>query len=275
MFKSDEEGENGTNISRAASRRDFLKWSSAGVLTAFAFGALGVESLRAEHAFLGLPIEPARQGAVDLGKGDFGVLNYAYALEQLEAAFYTQAVSTPYSGMSLAEREILTDIRDHEIAHREFFKAALGKNAIPGLQVNFTTINFNSRDSVLGTAKTFEDLGVSAYNGAGQLLKNGDFLLMAGKIVSVEARHAATIRDLLMPMSASFAGDDVVDPATGLDMARMPSEVLAAAGPFVRTPIKAKNLMKMEAMSKKNMMKDMKDMKDMKNKKDNMRGNNE
>ena len=187
----------------ATSRRDFLKWSSAAALTAFAFGALNPTSLRAEDAFLGLPVE-GLQTSVDLGKGDFGILNYAYALEQLEAAFYSQVVSTKYSGMNSAETQILTEIRDHEIAHREFFKAALGKKAIPGLKVNFTAIDFNSRDSVLGTAKTFEDLGVSAYNGAGQLLENGDFLLIAGKIVSVEARHAAAIRDLLQPMSSFF-----------------------------------------------------------------------
>ena len=35
---------------------------------------------------------------VDLGTGDVGILNYAYALEQLEAAFYTQVIATPYSG---------------------------------------------------------------------------------------------------------------------------------------------------------------------------------
>ena len=226
------------------SRRAFLKWSSTAVLMALAYGTIRPETLLARDAFLGLPVEPLAQGAVDLGKGDFGVLNYAYALEQLEAAFYSQVISTPYSRMDSAERQILTDIRDHEIAHREFFKAALGKKAIPGLQVNFTTINFNSRESVLGTAKTFEDLGVSAYNGAGQLLKKGDYLLLAGKIVSVEARHAAVIRDLLSPMSSAFAGDDVTDPRTGLDMARMPSEVLAAAGPFIRTRVTANNLPK-------------------------------
>ncbi|MGI8813417.1 MAG: ferritin-like domain-containing protein [Pyrinomonadaceae bacterium] len=233
-----------SKLENGHTRRSFLKLSSTAVLMALAYGAIRPETLRASDAFLGLPVEPLGQGAVDLGKGDFGVLNYAYALEQLEAAFYSQVINTPYSRMTSAEREILTDIRDHEIAHREFFKAALGKKAIPGLQVNFTSINFNSRDSVLGTAKTFEDLGVSAYNGAGQLLKKGDYLLLAGKIVSVEARHAATIRDLLSPMSSSFAGDDVIDPRTGLDMAKMPSEVLAAAGPFIRTRITANKLPK-------------------------------
>ena len=228
---------------KSSSRRSFIKLSSAAVLTAFAFGAINAESLKAKDAFLGLPIEPVRQGSVDLGKGDTGILNYAYALEQLEAAFYSQVISTPYSGMNSSERQILSEIRDHEIAHRELFKTALGKKAIPALQVNFTTINFGSRDSVLGTAKTFEDLGVSAYNGAGQLLKDVNYLLLAGKIVSVEARHAAIIRDLLSPMSASFAGDDAVD-SKGLDKARTPLEVLTAAAPFIRTPVTAKKLPK-------------------------------
>ncbi len=85
--------------SRTSSRRSFIKLSSAAVLTAFAFGALKPETLRAKDAYLGLPVEPA-QAAVDLGKGDTGVLNYAYALEQLEAAFYTQALTQPYANMS-------------------------------------------------------------------------------------------------------------------------------------------------------------------------------
>src|SRR5688572_22654901 len=134
---------------------------------------------------------------IDLGSGDIGILNYAYALEQLEAAFYTQVVMTPYSNITPMETALLTDIRDHEIAHREFFKSALDSNAIQALEVNFSAIDFNSRDSVLGTAKAFEDLGVSAYNGAGKLIVDPGYLTLAGKIVSVEARHAAYIRDLI------------------------------------------------------------------------------
>src|SRR5689334_22508979 len=60
-------------------------------------------------------------GSIDLGSGDIGILNYAYALEQLEAAFYTQVVASLYSGITATEQAYLTDIRDHEIAHREFF----------------------------------------------------------------------------------------------------------------------------------------------------------
>jgi hypothetical protein len=180
---------------------------------------------------------------VDLGKGDVGILNYAYALEQLEAAFYAQVIATPFSGMTAAEKSILTDIRDHEIIHRDFFKAALGTSAIQGLDVNFSAINFNDRASVLGTAKVFEDTGVAAYNGAGKLIKDAGYLLLAGKIVSVEARHAAIIRDLLNPNSADFAGDDIID-NNGLDLAKTPDMILSAVAPFIKTKVSGSNLPK-------------------------------
>lgn len=179
------------------------------------------------------------EDSVDLGSGDTGILNYAYALEQLEAAFYVQVIATPFSGITPEETAYLTDIRNHEIAHREFFKKALGANAIAGLEVNFSSIDFSSRDSVLNTAKAFEDLGVSAYNGAGKLITDLNYLLLAGKIVSVEARHAALIRDLLV--EGSFADSTVIN-ADGLDTSRDPAAVLAIAGAFVKTKINAGNL---------------------------------
>ena len=176
---------------------------------------------------------------VDLGSGDVGILNYAYALEQLEAAFYLMVVASPYSGITTQEQTYLTDVRNHEVAHREFFKAALGASAIPALQVDFSSINFSNRDSVLGAAKAFEDLGVTAYNGAGHLLKDANYLTLAGKIVSVEARHAALIRELIS--LNSFADSTAVD-ANGLDGARQPSEVLAIAGKYIITKIDASHL---------------------------------
>ncbi len=182
---------------------------------------------------------PASNSGVNLGSGDVGVLNYAYALEQIEAAFYTKVFQSVYSGITASENALLGDIRDHEIAHREFFKNALGASAIPTLELDFSTINFGSRDSVLGAAKAFEDLGVTAYNGAGKLLVSADYLTLAGKIVSVEARHAAYIRDLIS--NGSFADNTALD-ANGLDMARTPAEVLAIAGTYVKTKLNASNL---------------------------------
>ena len=215
-------------------RRLFLRYAGA-----FAAGGAVLASCKE-----GVENPTTVMAPVDLGSGDVGILNYAYALEQLEAAFYTQVILTPYSGMSTAEMTLLTDIRNHEIIHREFFKAALGPNAIAALTPNFAAITFSDRTSLLNTAKAFEDLGVSAYNGAGALISSVNYLALAGKIVSVEARHAAAIRDLLNPKSADFAGDDVVTPTNGLDKASAPSVVLPIAQTFVKTQITATNLPK-------------------------------
>lgn len=175
---------------------------------------------------------------VNLGSGDFGILNYAYALEQLEAAFYLRVASNlaPLN-LTAIESAYLVDIKDHEVAHREFFKAALGSNAIPGLEVDFSSVNFADRTSVLSTAKAFEDLGVTAYNGAGKLLVDVNYLALAGKIVSVEGRHAAIIANMITPNTFSNTTD-----ANGLDGARTPAEVLAIAAPFIKTKINASNL---------------------------------
>jgi hypothetical protein len=247
------------STSEGFGRRRFLAWSSTALLGALAFGGK-LPGLGIEQVFAQTP-GGAMGKAVDLGEGDVGILNYAYALEQLEAAFYTQATKTPYGNMASADRDILSAIRDHEIAHRDFFKAALKKNAIPALEVDFSKIDFNSRDSVLTTAKTFEDLGVAAYNGAGQLLEKGEYLLLAGKIVSVEARHATAIRYLIgmkgnananagnsgTTVGSNTAGNNAFDDSDvvndkGLDRAQKPSEVLATAGPFVKTPITADDI---------------------------------
>jgi hypothetical protein len=167
---------------------------------------------------------------------DIDVLNYAFALEQLEAAFYTQVVATAGFSARFAanEQRILVDLRDHEIVHREFLRAALGSNAIPDLTVDFSSVDFTSRLSVLTTARTFEDLGVGAYNGGGRYFSNPDFLTVAGKIVSVEARHAAAIRDVLDKDDGVRAENEANSFAPGnLDPAYAPSFVLSQADPFI------------------------------------------
>lgn len=211
------------------SRKKFLLYSGVSI----AAMAAGVQACKED------PVTPA--GAIDVGTGDIGVLNYAYALEQLEAAFYVKVVSSFFTGATGDEIQILTDISLHEVAHREFFKAALGSSAIGALEPEFSAINFTSRASVLGTAKAFEDLGVSAYNGAAYIIQNVDYLALAGKIVSVEARHAAAIRDLLNPRSIDFA-DDIIVNAAGLDVSNTPRDVVAVANGYLKTKISANNL---------------------------------
>ncbi|MHA4808841.1 ferritin-like domain-containing protein [Flavitalea flava] len=218
-------------------RKKFLKY------TAMGGGALlfGLQACKKNDS-------PSSGTTIDVGSGDPGILNFAYALEQLEAAFYIKVNASFYTNATSAEKAILSDIMNHEIAHRDFFKTALGSGAITTLQFDFSSVDFTSRTSVLGTAKALEDTGVSAYNGAGQYIQNGDYLTLAGKIVSVEARHAAAIRDLINPGSGDFAGDDVVSATTGLDFSRTPNStiggasIVATANTFLKTKISATKL---------------------------------
>jgi hypothetical protein len=211
-------------------RRKFLQYGGMG-----AAAAMLVASGCKKDSGSGNPHNGAN---VVLTNDDYGILNYAYALEQLEAAFYTQVLLGKYYLNAPAnEKAILADIQQHEVCHREFFKTALGANAIIGLTPYFSGINFDDRTSVLTTAKTFEDLGVSAYNGAAFYISNPTYLTLAGKIVSVEARHAAAIRDLLSPNTASFAGDDQVSTDHGLDASNTFAYVLSQAGNFITNTV--------------------------------------
>ncbi|MCI1190198.1 ferritin-like domain-containing protein [Hymenobacter sp. DH14] len=176
-------------------------------------------------------------GSISLGSGDVGVLNYAYALEQLEADFYAKvaALSNGSTLLGATTFAYFQQVAKHEAIHRDFFKAALTRDAngqvLRALTPKYPAATFTDSTNILATAKAFEDLGVAAYNGAGKLLKSPAYLLLAGKIVSVEARHAAYIRDLVTP--GSFAADDQVDTNSGLDKSMTPSAVLTTAQAFI------------------------------------------
>jgi len=226
---------------KTVGRRSFLQYAGAGA-AGIALVAAGCKKDRGYE-------NPTMNGGATLDfKDDVGVLNYAYALEQLEAAFYIQVANsnTQFTGANAAAKKAyFQDIQFHEIAHREFFKAALSTNAIGSLEVDFSSIDFTSEASVLGAAMAFEDLGVAAYNGAGPRIKTGAYLLLAGKIVSVEARHAAYVRDMIS--NGSFADLNSLAPlgannAGGLDGALTPDKVLAIAGKYVKTKINVINL---------------------------------
>lgn len=193
-----------------------------------------------------------RNGVFDLGGGDAGILTYAYALEQLEADFYTRVVNSNTFGATFntEEQQVLADLYQHEVYHREFFRVAIAGalegtsgTLLPDLEFAYSSVNFSNRASVLATAKALEDTGVSAYNGAGRYITNPDYLVIAGKIVSVEARHASAIRSLINPGSADFAGNDVVD-GNGLDKAQKPSQIVPVVSSldFIQTPFTAQYL---------------------------------
>lgn len=131
-----------------------------------------------------------------------GILNFALTLEYLEAEFYTKGVAAAGLIPAGPGLNALTNIRDHENQHVAFLKTALGADAVSKPTFDFTAGGafadvFTNYDTFLAVAQVFEDTGVRAYKGqAGGLISNKDVLTAALNIHSVEARHAAHIRQM-------------------------------------------------------------------------------
>ena len=126
--------------------------------------------------------------------GDVEILNFALTLEYLEAAFYDEALSK--AGLSGDVKKLATEFGDHEKQHVDALTGAIKKAG--GKPVKAPGVQFPLSDeaSFIKLAVTFEDTGVSAYNGAAPMISNMDVLAAAGSIAQVEARHAAAVRSL-------------------------------------------------------------------------------
>jgi hypothetical protein len=124
--------------------------------------------------------------------GDVGILNFALTLEYLEAKFYEEAKSRAKASGEL--KKLVNLLAEDEQQHVEALAATVKK--LGGKPVAEPKFNFEYNDTAgfLKLAQTFEDTGVSAYNGAGPMIKSKEVLAAAGGIVQVEARHAAAIR---------------------------------------------------------------------------------
>ncbi|MEZ4618746.1 MAG: ferritin-like domain-containing protein [Caldilineaceae bacterium] len=97
----------------------------------------------------------------------------------------------------------------HEAAHVDALTSALSAAGADPVQpldsYNFPA--FNNRGDILNFARTAEELGVGAYQGAAPAIANADYLAAAGGIVQVEARHAAIVRILVGAAPAPGGGD--------------------------------------------------------------------
>jgi rubrerythrin len=167
-----------------------------------------------------------REAIAQGSDGDVEILNFALTLEYLEAAFYKEALSKT-KGLSGDAKTLVQTIGENENEHVTALTKAvkdLGGKPAAVPKVDFGDA-FSSQKSLLKLAQTFEDTGVSAYNGAAPQIQAKEILASAGSIVQVEARHAAAIR--------SLNGNPITD--GGFDKALKMDQVLKAVQPFVKS----------------------------------------
>lgn len=170
---------------------------------------------------------------------DTQVLNYLFFIKQLEFAFYDKVLTAIPADVLAAEQTYLRELRDHELVQRQTLASVQGTTGLPLLTFDFTSVTLTTRAGVLAAAQKLEDTGSGAFLGILPLIKSGTALsgplfTLISKMASVEARHAALIRDLLTPNS--FAGDDVVTATgalAGQATALTPTQVVAVLAPFL------------------------------------------
>jgi hypothetical protein len=153
--------------------------------------------------------------------GDVGILNFALTLEYLESTFYEEAKKR--AGASGELKSLINLLAEDEKQHVEALTATIKQ--LKGKPVAEPKFNFDYTNTkgFLKLAQTFEDTGVSAYNGAAPSIKSKEVLGAAGSIVQVEARHAAAIR----LQNGAEPAPDAFDPS--LEEA----QVLKAVEPFI------------------------------------------
>ncbi len=141
---------------------------------------------------LGMVAPFVRRALAASGGGDVGILNFALTLEYLEASFYEEAKRRAGAGGEL--KSLIGLLAMDEQQHIEALSASIKK--LGGKPVAKPEFDFpySGTAGFLKLAQTFEDTGVSAYNGAGPMIESKEVLGAAGGIVQVEARHAAAIR---------------------------------------------------------------------------------
>ncbi len=139
------------------------------------------------------------------------VLNFAFAIEELEADFFARAFRTRgYGQLSGAERSAFSLMAQQDEAHKMLLETLRGPlnakdagsfetlNAFESRRPRlFTYPRLESRDDLLRTALDIKENALFTYHGAVGLVKNKSLLSYAAAIAGVEGRHVTILRDAM------------------------------------------------------------------------------
>ncbi len=124
--------------------------------------------------------------------GDREVLQAALLIEQLQAAFYAEALKA--GALTGEVRQFAQVVGAEERAHVSYITGVLGSAAPAAPRFQFGSA-VRDQQKFMSTAVLLEDTGSAAYVGQALNLTPAG-LASAARIVSVEARHAAWARSL-------------------------------------------------------------------------------
>jgi ferritin-like protein len=172
---------------RAAQRRDGARTRAQALRAAAAGGAaLGAGALA------GGWLRPQATAGSPSEAQDVRIFNFLLVLEQAQAVFYDAALrGGALTGDLLAFARTVAP-QEHE--HVDFLRRKLGSRAGAKPRLDFEQVTADA-DRFRGTAIDLEEATAAAYIGQGANLTR-EAVVDAARIVAVEARHAAWIRDL-------------------------------------------------------------------------------
>ena len=217
------------------------------------------------HVTLFYSADPKLAGATSVpvpgATPDIKALNFALALETLEAELYREAVlrltsggkdlfGQTITGLGLTGPDVdyLTTFARVEAEHQAFLEGALGGNWAlkAGAKFDFGFADTNTsgkpaltRQQTVQLVYAAEQTGVSAYLGGitpGGLVAGSKYLGIAASSLGTEARHTTAVAILLNSQfglklaTAPLAGDKGTAGGSGLDTALAPDAILYAGG---------------------------------------------
>jgi len=170
-----------------------------------------------------------------------GALNLLWATVQLQEQFYAIVLANPYVGMLSSELSLFSSIRTDMRFLDTAFPFMFTSHPLVVLRVNFQSVDFSDRTSVMNTAVLLHTASVQGVHGAMMAAKDAESMIAVASVGSVLAREAARTGYLIDVVANGATG---ARPSFGLgltsaghylDSTMTPPEWVTATAPYLTT----------------------------------------